>query len=591
MTTKLKPGTMFADRYQILECLGKGGMGTVYSAQHCALAKKFAIKLLHKDLCVNNNALTRFAQEARSASAIEHQNIIDVLDAGRINNIAFYVMEHLKGENLQTTFGRESPLPWERLERMVLQICDAMQAAHDRRIIHRDLKPSNLYRITRGNNADFIKILDFGIAKVRTIDDKTRDGLTAVGSIIGTLKYMAPEQAKGIKVDHRADIYSLGVIMYHALTGKLPINATQPAELIQRLLHDPPTPMREYVDGISPSVEALILKALSKDPADRFPSMHALASTIERLRPSEHPAPRRITLNRGPLIDLDDSCSVEVEPDHPFPEIGPEHTTLVRTPRQATRGGDTGRRRHGMHRPVARSIPAKEAHTPDAVATQTGARNAKRQSLRAFSQWASAMVIAGLITFQLRGDSRGPVESTPRVAMNNDIQTVDDSPTTPTKPTTPTYDVSHHPQAPTITPTLAVLETPPPDTSTRSPDGVPAYKEEGRRARKRIEPESKKEPVPPAAPELDCQTIRKNTLDAEADGAWKRLFTLAGSPCWEGNATALEWMVKAKQETNQFAECIKLGKDSPNPRIVKMVSLCEARERMQRRSDIESSVL
>ena len=150
MTTKLKPGTMFADRYQILECLGRGGMGTVYSAQHCALAKKFAIKLLHRDLCVNANALTRFAQEARSASGIEHQNIIDVLDAGRINDVAFYVMEHLKGEDLQTLFTREAPLPWDRVQRIMLQICDAMQAAHDRRIIHRDLKPSNLYRITAG---------------------------------------------------------------------------------------------------------------------------------------------------------------------------------------------------------------------------------------------------------------------------------------------------------------------------------------------------------------------------------------------------------------------------------------------------------
>lgn len=142
MSANIKPGTLFADRYRILEYLGRGGMGTVYSAQHCALERKYAIKLLHEDLCVNNNALTRFAQEARSASGIEHQNIIDVLDAGRAGDDAFYVMEYLKGEDLQTLFTREAPLPWERVQRISLQICDAMQAAHDRRIIHRDLKPS-----------------------------------------------------------------------------------------------------------------------------------------------------------------------------------------------------------------------------------------------------------------------------------------------------------------------------------------------------------------------------------------------------------------------------------------------------------------
>lgn len=398
---------MFADRYQILECLGRGGMGTVYSAQHVALAKKFAIKLLHRDLCVNNNALKRFAQEARSASGIEHQNIIDVLDAGRIDDTAFYVMEHLKGEDLQTTFRRESPLPWDRIQRITLQICDAMQAAHDRRIIHRDLKPSNLYRITRGTNLDFIKILDFGIAKVRTTDDMTRDGLTAVGSILGTLKYMAPEQAKGLKVDHRADIYSLGVIMYHGLTGELPFRGSQPADLIQKLLHEAPTPMREYVENIPFGVEPIVLKALSKDPSERFPSMHSLASVIARLKPVEPPSPRRVTHSRGPMIELDDS-SIELVSEAPTPGLTTDITTFVRAPKHARAKKDelVAWTRRPPSRPTAGAQPRTPkviARSTDEIATQTGSPRVPRvinRQYRMLTPWIPGVAVAGFMLFQ-----------------------------------------------------------------------------------------------------------------------------------------------------------------------------------------------
>lgn len=400
MTTKLKAGTLFADRYEILECLGRGGMGTVYSAQHCALAKKFAIKLLHRDLCANNkNALKRFAQEARASSGIEHQNIIDVLDAGSINGIAFYVMEHLNGEDLQTMFNRESPLPWERVQRIIMQICDAMQAAHDRRIIHRDLKPSNLYRITRGNNTDFIKILDFGIAKVRPADDNTRDGLTAVGSVLGTPKYMAPEQAMGLKIDHRADIYSLGVIMYHALTGETPFKRMQDAGRVIHGAGDEPTPMREYLDGIPSGVENLVLKALARDRSERFPSMRAMASAIERLRAPDRAEPNRVNHSRGPWIELDES-SIELVSENPFAASTVDITTLVHQPK--TRRADIDDAPGSLKQALPQSRPRRlalkiPAHTTDQIATQTSGPRRRKPGWQALTPWLPGFAVGGFM--------------------------------------------------------------------------------------------------------------------------------------------------------------------------------------------------
>lgn len=587
MTTKLKPGTTFADRYQILERLGRGGMGTVYSAQHCALSKKFAIKLLHRHLCVDNNALMRFAQEARSASGIEHQNIIDVLDAGRIDNVAFYVMEHLQGEDLQTMFTRESPLPWERIQRITLQICDAMQAAHDRRIIHRDLKPSNLYRITRGNNNDFIKILDFGIAKVRTADDKTRDGLTAVGSILGTLRYMAPEQAKGLKIDHRADIYSLGVIMYHALTGELPFKGSQPAELIEKLLRAPPTPMKEHVEGINPLVEALVLKTLSKDPSDRFPSMHSLAAAIDRIKSVEAPAPCRVRHSRGPLIELDDD-SIEFLSENPFPELARDSTTLVRPAGVAENGMPVlhPKRPLSYHRRLPNTKPLVRG--ADEVATQTNIPGGRRSFMRSSAPWAVGIAVSGFLLVQTWGralplgandveqdeaapklavPTRAPVQEpvlvrAPAPASNLEPKAaiaVSQSFEPPEIP--PEVDASHHEKS----------------QPTRGKGASPNLTSRNKT------PTSRREET--VEQEVDCNEIQGQTFLAENRGDWVGLYAHASSSCWAGDPRALEWKITAKMKLKHYDECISLGKNSSNIYAAKLARDCETRKLMSLTSD------
>ncbi|MCA9719203.1 MAG: serine/threonine protein kinase, partial [Myxococcales bacterium] len=205
-------GQVLCDRYEILDKLGEGGMGTVYLAEHITIHKRCAIKVLSSEYANKQDLIDRFLQEARAASMISHENVVEITDFGTApNGSVFFVMEWLDGEDLSSTVEREGALPWTRVKPIALQICRALGAAHDKGIIHRDMKPENCFRVKRSTSNDFIKVLDFGIAKVTT-DDGEGKGLTKTGMIFGTPEYMSPEQAQGIRVDHRADIYAVGVI-------------------------------------------------------------------------------------------------------------------------------------------------------------------------------------------------------------------------------------------------------------------------------------------------------------------------------------------------------------------------------------------
>jgi len=206
-------GTLLLDRYRLLKKLGEGGMGTVYLAEHVTIKKRCAIKLLNPEYAHKEELVQRFLQEARAASMIAHENVVEITDFGAApNGSVFFVMEMLVGEDLSDTIKREAPMPWSRVAPMALQICRALGAAHSKGIVHRDMKPENCFRVDRHGNADFIKVLDFGIAKVTSDDpDGTGGRLTSTGMIFGTPTYMSPEQAQGQRVDLRSDIYALGV--------------------------------------------------------------------------------------------------------------------------------------------------------------------------------------------------------------------------------------------------------------------------------------------------------------------------------------------------------------------------------------------
>ncbi len=277
-------GTLLLGRYCLIKKLGEGGMGTVYLAEHVTIQKRCAIKVLNPEYAHKQDLVDRFLQEARAASLIAHENVVEITDYGEApNGSVFFVMEMLDGEDLSATIRREAPLPWSRVAPMALQMCRALGAAHKKGVIHRDLKPENCFRIERHGNPDFLKVLDFGIAKVTSSDPSDNaNRLTSTGMIFGTPTYMSPEQAQGERVDNRSDIYALGVILYELVTGKVPFSADNFMGILTKHMFDePPAPTKAAPEAdICPEVEALILKALQKDRSFRFQTMEELAAAI-----------------------------------------------------------------------------------------------------------------------------------------------------------------------------------------------------------------------------------------------------------------------------------------------------------------------
>ncbi len=277
-------GRVLGNRYRVLSRLGEGGMGTVYLCEHTVLQRRFALKVLRADLGGDPELAERFRNEAIAASRIGQENVVDVVDfGGEDEGALYYVMEALDGRSLGAILREEGPLPVERALALLEQVCRALGAAHARGVVHRDVKPENVFVVRRAGTSDEqVKVLDFGISHVPAAPGCER--LTRAGAIIGTPEYMAPEQATGGAVDHRADVYAVGVLAFEMLTGALPIEApTEIATLVaaQTQLADPPSRRNS---AVPPEVDALVLRALAKRPEDRHPTMAAFAAEIARLR-------------------------------------------------------------------------------------------------------------------------------------------------------------------------------------------------------------------------------------------------------------------------------------------------------------------
>lgn len=275
-------GTVLSERYSIRSVLGRGGMGVVYAASHVIIEKRVAVKVLSQDFAHKEELVQRFMHEAKAASRIGHENIVDIHDFGTTpQGSAFFVMEYLDGRDLGTIIDQDGPLPWERCKPIILQICKALGAAHAKGIIHRDLKPDNIFLIDRDGNENFVKVLDFGIAKMTGIDEGDRR-LTKTGMIFGTPDYMSPEQASGKRPDHRVDIYALGVITYEMLTGSLPFQAESFMGILTKHMFEQallPSQARPDLD-IPEAADRIVAKAMAKEREERFQSMGELASAI-----------------------------------------------------------------------------------------------------------------------------------------------------------------------------------------------------------------------------------------------------------------------------------------------------------------------
>jgi len=286
-------GTVLDHRYKIESKLGSGGMGDVYAARHVIIDKPVAVKILRQEYSNDPRQAERFIREARAASRIGHPNIVDVTDFGRLDDGQIYfIMEFLVGVTLGLELKEHGALSTRRSLNLAIQMCNALEAAHCKGIIHRDLKPENIFIVnpltsedpdqdTGGRHQDTIKLLDFGIAKITW--DEQGQRLTKVGSIFGTPQYMSPEQAAGKDTDHRGDVYSLGCIIYEMLTAEVPFIAdTFMGTLTKQMFENPIPPRQLRPDlGIPEPLEQVILKAMSKNPDDRYASMKLLADALD----------------------------------------------------------------------------------------------------------------------------------------------------------------------------------------------------------------------------------------------------------------------------------------------------------------------
>ncbi len=301
-------GTVLAERYRIVSLLGIGGMGKVYRAEHVHMRKPMALKVLHPQMKWVPDVVARFEREAIAAGRIEHPNVAAATDFGQLEDGAFYmVMEYLEGRDLADVLANEGSVKSQRAIKIALQISEALAAAHEAGVVHRDLKPENVFLLERPDDPEFVKVLDFGIAKVN-LGEVGGEQLTKLGTVFGTPQYMSPEQAAGQTVDHRADLYTVGVLLFEMLTGAQPFTDEDMVKVLKKQIEEPPPPLPDLFD---PALVALVGELLSKDPNARPATA---ADVAARLRP---------------LLEVSTEVPLDVSP--PLPRAGTPTDAAART--------------------------------------------------------------------------------------------------------------------------------------------------------------------------------------------------------------------------------------------------------------------
>ena len=317
MSRPPQPGDLIADRYELEELCGTGGMSSVFRAHDRQLERRVAIKILHQHYADDPEYLERFRREARAVAKLSHPNIVTVIDRGDDGGRQYIVFEYVEGENLKELVLRSGRLPVRRALELALAVAGGLAFAHDHGLVHRDVKPQNVLLSREGE----VKVTDFGIARSLHMEH----GVTQTGTVLGTGEYLAPEQASGKPVSPATDVYSLGVVLWELLAGDVPFVGENFVAVALRHVNEPPPSLRERRPDVTPRLEAAVDRALAKDPGRRFPSMEAFAKELR-------------------------ACLAEVEGDAPPPPAEDDLAlTLVTTPAPAA-SPNRGLRRRSRRR-------------------------------------------------------------------------------------------------------------------------------------------------------------------------------------------------------------------------------------------------
>jgi beta-lactam-binding protein with PASTA domain/tRNA A-37 threonylcarbamoyl transferase component Bud32 len=274
MTERLDTETVVDGRYRVLRRVGSGGMADVYCAQDLQLRRKVALKILYRRFAEDREFVERFRREASSAAGLQHQHVVSVYDRGEYDGTYYIAMEYLEGRSLKTIIREEAPLDPDRAIELVIQILRAARFAHRRGIIHRDLKPHNVIVDADGR----AKVTDFGIARAGASD------MTQTGSIMGTAQYLSPEQAQGVTVSAASDLYSIGIVLYELLTARVPFEGESAVTIALKQVNERPTPPSVYNSAVTPELEAIVMRALEKEPARRFQDADEFISALQAAR-------------------------------------------------------------------------------------------------------------------------------------------------------------------------------------------------------------------------------------------------------------------------------------------------------------------
>ena len=412
IATELLPGAVLGDRYEIIGAVASGGMGQIYKAKHRLMNRVVAIKTIHLSLVSSGAALQRFQQEAQAISTLNHPNILTVFDFFISDDGQPYlVMDYLQGTNLQEVLKAQPRMDLVRALPILIEACSGFAHAHEHGVIHRDIKPANLMLVNFAGNPDFVKIVDFGIAKLVPEEGETRH-LTATGDTFGSPEYMSPEQCRAKKPDARSDIYSLGCVMYVMLTGVSPFGSQDPMEIMYKQVHDAPPPPSKICPeaNLSEAMDELILKAIQKEPDERFQSMDAMRIALESISAQmggtvgQRASDARPVTSNGPQFANSGRSQSAVTAGSELGVSGESTSAVAGRAASAVAGGSTAADLNDVTRVSTTADLTDVTKVSTAVTTKSAA--VKNQSIAAFAAIGIAAVAVIIIVIAVRNQNQ-----------------------------------------------------------------------------------------------------------------------------------------------------------------------------------------